>query len=611
VAKKLRRSDTTGLHASKDVKVSHARDRFLGGRGERDPDIRREILASWERSRDNNVDVDRIVAPFIHDPDLEAPLARSAAPILDALHEQLRGEAVSTILTDHAGLVLDRRSSSHEIGEALDAVQLAPGFSYAEQFVGTNGIGTAITSRSPAFVDGREHYTGPLGQFACAGAPIRHPIRGKLVGVVDVTTWSQAAGPMLRALASATARQIEAELLVQADLRELALVREYMKVCQRSSGPVLALNNDVVMINDALRLSVDPAEQQTLIGYAVDTMRADTRRERRTVELSSGRTAHLRYSPVATEAGLAGGVFRIRLERPSELQVRGIALRRANHTTALPGLAGSGPAWKRCAQQSAACYASGDWFAIEGEPGAGKLALLRALHQQRDPDRQLRVTPPPDAGDFDTWLTALSEDLDIPGATVVLRHAERLTDQQASATTDLLTDNCRDSQTPARVVITLTAAGPADVASTLRSLFPRTVEVPALRHHIDDLPELVHHLLRQLSRNDQLACSSQALAHLARLNWPGNITQLRQVLTTTVRHRAIGVIEIADLPPECQSTSHRLLTPIEALERDAVVNALQINDNNPTKAAKAIGMSRATIYRKIRQYGISSASHHL
>jgi transcriptional regulator with AAA-type ATPase domain len=274
---------------------------------------------------------------------------------------------------------------------------------------------------------------------------------------------------------------------------------------------------------------------------------------------------------------------------------------------ALPGLAGSGPAWNRCVQQGTACYASGDWFAIEGELGAGKLTLLRALHRNREPDRSLRVLAPPDSTDFDAWLTTLSEGLTIPGATVVLRHAERLSDSQASATADLLTDRSWDRDAAARVVLILTAGRSAELPTTLRSVFPRTVEVPALRHHVDDLPELVHHLLGQLTRGDQLTCSPRALAQLARLNWPGNVSQLRQVLATTIKRRSAGVIELADLPPEGRSSSHRLLSPIEALERDAIVNALQANAGNPTKAAKAIGMSRATIYRKIRQYGIIPA----
>jgi len=48
-----------------------------------------------------------------------------------------------------------------------------------------------------------------------------------------------------------------------------------------------------------------------------------------------------------------------------------------------------------------------------------------------------------------------------------------------------------------------------------------------------------------------------------------------------------------------------VLTPIEALERDAIVQALLDNDQRPADAASALGMSRATIYRKFRQYGIS------
>lgn len=603
MAKELRRPDAFGP-APQDAEVGDARDRFLSGTGEQGLQIRRLILASWERSREHNVDADRILAPFVRDPDLDEPLARSAAPILDALHEQMRGEAVSTILTDNTGLVLDRRSSTLQISQSLDAVQLAPGFSYAEQFVGTNGIGTAITSGTAAFVDGREHYSGELGQFACAGAPIRHPVRGRAVGVLDITTWSQAPGPILMALASATARQIEAELLAQTGLRELALMREYMKVCGRSTGPVLALNNDVVMMNDSLRHAVDPDEQQTLVGYAVDTMRGDNRHAIRTVELPSGRTARLRYSPASSEAGLAGGVFRIRLEQPSTPSVGGVSQAR---TPGLPGLAGRGPAWTRCVQQTLACLASGDWFAVEGEPGAGKLALLRAGHQQREPDRRLRVIQPPDVTDFDTWLKGLADDLAIPGATVVLRNSHRLTDQQASAVAELLTNQSWDSAAgPARVVITLTAAGSPDA---LRSVFPRTIEVPALRHHIDDLPELVDHLLGRLTKNDKLTCSAQAVAHLARLDWPGNVSQLRHVLAATIKRRPAGVIEVTDLPPETRSVSHRLLSPMEALERDAIVNALVANEENPTKAARSIGMSRATIYRKIRQYGISSMAH--
>jgi transcriptional regulator of acetoin/glycerol metabolism len=96
------------------------------------------------------------------------------------------------------------------------------------------------------------------------------------------------------------------------------------------------------------------------------------------------------------------------------------------------------------------------------------------------------------------------------------------------------------------------------------------------------------------------------LAQFCRLNWPGNVSQLRGVLRYVLQHRRAGTIELADLPPECRSTSRRRLSPIEALERDAIVEALRDKGESPTTAARTLGMSRATIYRKIRQYDISS-----
>jgi len=64
------------------------------------------------------------------------------------------------------------------------------------------------------------------------------------------------------------------------------------------------------------------------------------------------------------------------------------------------------------------------------------------------------------------------------------------------------------------------------------------------------------------------------------------------------------VIMPRDLPPECWTVSRRLLSPLESMERDAIVQALLDSGNNKVKAAGSLGMSRATIYRKIHEYGI-------
>jgi transcriptional regulator of acetoin/glycerol metabolism len=76
------------------------------------------------------------------------------------------------------------------------------------------------------------------------------------------------------------------------------------------------------------------------------------------------------------------------------------------------------------------------------------------------------------------------------------------------------------------------------------------------------------------------------------------------VLREVVRHRRTGTITPDDLPPSVRSVSRRHLSLIEAMQRDAVVRALADAGGDKTRAARSLGMSRATIYRKIHDYGI-------
>jgi transcriptional regulator of acetoin/glycerol metabolism len=147
----------------------------------------------------------------------------------------------------------------------------------------------------------------------------------------------------------------------------------------------------------------------------------------------------------------------------------------------------------------------------------------------------------------------------------------------------------------------------ADLAELL-SFFPSTVELPPLRHHIEDLHDLVRFFLAKLNPDGRLGCSPEAMQLLVRYSWPGNTEQLWQVVRRVVQHRRTGLILPGDLPPECRTVSRRLLSPLEAMERDAIVQSLLDFDGNKVKAARSLGMSRATIYRKIHEYGIVTAA---
>ena len=155
------------------------------------------------------------------------------------------------------------------------------------------------------------------------------------------------------------------------------------------------------------------------------------------------------------------------------------------------------------------------------------------------------------------------------------------------------------------IAATSSGAPPSAPIKQLLPLFTHTVTVPALRHRIDDLEELVPLLLREITRGADVGLAPDAMRQLSRLPWPGNVSQLRRVLTETVARQRSGIISADKLPPECRSVTRRKLTQMEALERDAIVRSLQDNGGNKQEAARALGMSRATIYRKINDYGIA------
>jgi transcriptional regulator of acetoin/glycerol metabolism len=586
------------LHTTKD-RLAEARVRFLSAEPVDQNAVRKPILASWWRSRQWNVAADHIELDYLRDPDLEGTLARTADPVLRHLHEQLDGQPISIILTDAAGVVLTRLTADHDLERHLDGVKLAPGFSYAEERVGTNGIGTALESGGPAHVFGHEHYAEHLEGLACAGVPIHDPVSGKTVGVIDLTCWRKNADPLLISLVKATGDQIAQALLAAGSSRDLHLLQEYVRACRRTGGIVLALGNDVVMLNDHARQLLDPADQSALIGHATEAL-ARPSPGAVTVDLPSGVVARMFSRRISGDRPFADGVVHVKLVAAAVTVPEMPAPRAAMY---LPGLVGSGVLWLRACREAETLYDAADWMTLEGESGVGKLSLARAVHQRRNPAAPFHVLDAQEASQ--DWLTKTRGELLDGAGMLVIRHVDALTAKQLHALASALQEaRTAKRHQELRVAVTLNRKQAAADLTRLLRFFQGTVELPPLRHHIEDLHELVPFFLARLSQQGRLTCSPEAMQLLLRHNWPGNTEQLWQVLKQVVQRRRAGVIMPKDLPPECWTVSRRLLSPLESIERDAIVQSLQDHDGNKVRAAEALGMSRATIYRKIHEYGI-------
>jgi transcriptional regulator with PAS, ATPase and Fis domain len=142
-----------------------------------------------------------------------------------------------------------------------------------------------------------------------------------------------------------------------------------------------------------------------------------------------------------------------------------------------------------------------------------------------------------------------------------------------------------------------------------------SLQIPALRERIDDLPALVDHFARDVARRHSLALKSFApdvMAALFRYQWPGNIRELRNVLESMVLLTEGEVVESGVLPTHLRDAQESSLAPAEPhtslrlVEREAIREALCLNGGNLTQAADDLRIARSTLYVKLKKYGLTT-----
>jgi transcriptional regulator of acetoin/glycerol metabolism/DNA-binding CsgD family transcriptional regulator len=224
---------------------------------------RQEIGASWDRSARAGLSRERFEVPFV-DFDDDGPLVRAARPVLDELMEDLATTGVGVVLTDEQGQLQARRTPDRSLGALFDDIRLAPGSVYAERFVGTNAIGTALEQGGPSMVEGHEHFADTLTSMTCAAHPIIDPRSGSIAGAVDLSCAARNGNSLMMPLARRAARDIERRLFVSVRGAERVLVQRFAQERRRGGGPFVLLNEYQMMANESAKRMLDPDDEPAL-----------------------------------------------------------------------------------------------------------------------------------------------------------------------------------------------------------------------------------------------------------------------------------------------------------------------------------------------------------
>jgi two-component system response regulator HydG len=143
------------------------------------------------------------------------------------------------------------------------------------------------------------------------------------------------------------------------------------------------------------------------------------------------------------------------------------------------------------------------------------------------------------------------------------------------------------------------------------------IDLPPLREHMEDLPLLCRHFLDELARENNKNIedvSPEVLNVFSSYSWPGNVRELRNAIERMIVFSRGSKLTARDIPPEIRKAAgkedeagrwpEKGAAPVsmEQAEKMMIVRALEQNDDNRTRAAKQLGISRRTFHRKLKQF---------
>jgi two-component system, NtrC family, response regulator AtoC len=143
-----------------------------------------------------------------------------------------------------------------------------------------------------------------------------------------------------------------------------------------------------------------------------------------------------------------------------------------------------------------------------------------------------------------------------------------------------------------------------------------TVHIPPLRDRRSDIPVLVHHFLDRYAKGSQIHVTPAAMKSLLQYDWPGNVRELENCIARAVTLGDGMTIDVADLPPAIRTeqaeagseraaeTSSLSTTALAEMERVTILRVFEQAHGDKALAGKMLGISRATLYRKLKRYNI-------
>jgi transcriptional regulator of acetoin/glycerol metabolism len=641
------------MQRAESAQTMRAWERFLSGDASAMVPGANTVVASWLRSQQLGINPSGRAAPLAARGDAmealrvrHADLLGAASEVFARAAETFAGSRSLMLLTNPEGIVLDT-IGDHQTLDAGQDIHLMPGGDWREHTVGTNGIGTALATGRPAQVHAAEHFCEGIKAWTCAAAPIHEPGTGRILGVVDISGPPATYQRNNLSLAVATARQIEMVLNQRINLERMQLLEACL--AQATGGDRAGL----VVLDRHGRLvhSSGRAPELVALGHRLPGLAEGAPIDDWPAQLPQPLRADW-FSVVRREGRTIGAVLRIPAAHQSSV-ARPAPAKTEARPDAFAAILWRSGSMERVVARARRLVGKPVPVLIEGETGVGKELFARALHGDFTDGRPFVVfncgAVVKDLlaselfghvrGAFTGALAggAAGRFEQAHGGTLCLDEIGEMPLELQSFLLRVLEEGViyrLGSGQPHPVSVRLIAMTNRNLRDEVaagrfrRDLYHRLsvtgIAPPPLREREGDIDVLVDAFNRRLAARHGVAPRHFGEAVMAMLRdyaWPGNVRELRNMVESLLLMGEGGAVtaeEVAAFVEITSGSARALAEPLvpglgagqgaslEQAERVTIAQAIMRSDANLAEAARSLGISRSTLYRKMERYGLSA-----
>lgn len=622
-----------------------------------------QVQASHERARSYGVDPMRLEPLSQPHLSLEALKERqeanrdflhAASLYIQEIQKSMEDSGFISAITDSEGYLLKRTG---EI-EALKFYKNIEGTRWTERDVGTSAISMVLWHKKPMQITAKEHYCRQGQNNTCSAAPV-FGSNNEFIGVISVSGRADKVHPHTLGMVITAARAIENYLRISQASQELVLKNDFMEAVIESidsgvmavdkSGRIIQINQRGKQIlkhfNKLLNrhLSIINGTSQDWLDV-VDTGLGYMDREV-FIRTNTGNLQLMVTAKAILDAfGMPEGAIFVfnEINRIRRL-VNQMAGSQARFT--FEDIVGDSPAIKEAKRLGSIAAEGSSSVLLNGETGTGKELFAQSIHNQ-----SLRKNHPFMAINcgaiphelFESELFGYAEGAFTgakrggrPGKLELANGGTVFLDEVCDMPTDMQVKLLRALQSgevfrigqssPISVDIRIIAASQYDLkkqvakGSFREDLFYRLdvlpIDIPPLRGRGADVLLLANHFLNrwgEIMKKPKMIFSPAAKEALLRYDWPGNVRELQNLVERAVNLAGGNVIETADFgfpipekgPAGFKSSSGNRL---ETGERKIIMETLDETGYNVSRTAMLLGITRATVYKRLKKYGLASS----